>query len=148
MSYIAERARPEDLEAALELLRRAGLPEHGVVKNFGHYLVVRDAARLVGLCGLEVHGPDALLRSVVVDAQYRGEGVGQALLGAADELARKLGAARLYLLTTTAHDYFARAGFEDASRADAPAGIRDSWEFKSGCPASAAFMRRDVPQVG
>jgi amino-acid N-acetyltransferase len=147
MSYIAERARPEDLEAALELLRRAGLPEQGVTKSFGHYLAVRDAARLVGLCGLEVHGDNALLRSVVVDAQYRGEGVGQALLDGVWDLARKVGAERLYLLTTTAHDYFARAGFRDVPRDEAPAGIRDSWEFKSGCPASSAFMCRDVPRA-
>lgn len=144
MTYSTERARPEDLDAALELLRRAGLPEQGVAKSFGHYLVVRDAVRLVGLCGLELHGDDALLRSVVVDAQYRGEGVGQALLDGACALAGKVGATRLYLLTTAMRDYFARAGFEVVPRDEAPPGIRDSWEFKNGCPSSAAFMRRDL----
>lgn len=147
MTYTTERARPEELDAALELLRRAGLPEQGVAKSFGHYLVVRDAVRLVGLCGLEVHGASALLRSVVVDPQYRGEGVGQALLDGACDLARKVGATSLYLLTTSTRDYFARAGFQDVPRADAPPGIRDSWEFKSGCPSTAAFMRREVPQA-
>ncbi len=145
MSYSTEPARPEDLPAALELLRRALLPEHGVKDGFGRYLVVRDASRLVGLAGLEQHGAEALLRSVVVDAQYRGEGIGRALLDGAYELARRDGVARLYLLTTTARDWFERAGFSDCPRDQAPKAIRGSWEFQQGCPKSAAFMWREVP---
>jgi amino-acid N-acetyltransferase len=145
VSYTTEPARPEDLAAALELLRRALLPDHGVKDGFGRYLVVRDAGRLVGLAGLETHGRDALLRSVVVDAQYRGEGIGRALLDGAYDLARRDGVARLYLLTTSAHDWFARAGFSDCPRDQAPQAIRGSWEFQQGCPTSAAFMSREVP---
>lgn len=142
--YRTEKARPEDLDAALELLRRAGLPERGVVESFNHYLVVRDAGRLVGLCGLETHGHAALLRSVVVDPQYRGEGVGAALVEGALDLALKVEARELYLLTTTARDFFARAGFVDCPRAEAPEPIRQSWEFRTGCPAGSSFMKRPV----
>ncbi len=144
MTYTTEPARPEDLDAALELLRRAALPEHGVAAAFRHYVVVRDAARLVGLAGLETHGEVALLRSVVVDAQYRGEGVGHALLSGVAALASGVGVKRLYLLTTTARAYFERAGFAECAREQAPPEIRASWEFKSGCPASAAFMSRTL----
>ena len=48
----------------------------------------------------------------------------------------------VYLLTTTAHDYFARRGFADCARGEAPAAIRDSWEFRTGCPTSSSLMRR------
>jgi amino-acid N-acetyltransferase len=116
-----------------------------VADGFRHYVVVRDASRLVGLAGLETYGAEALLRSVVVDAQYRGEGIGRALLDGTYDLARGVGVARLYLLTTTAHDWFARAGFADTPRDQAPPAIRDSWEFRSGCPTTAAFMSRAVP---
>ncbi len=145
VTYASEPARPEDLHAALELLRRARLHEHGVAEGFGRYLVVRDGARLIGLCGVETHGGDGLLRSVVVDAQYRGEGVGHALLRGAYGLAREAGLRRLYLLTTTARAYFQREGFGDCPREQAPAGIRGAWEFANGCPATAAFMSREVP---
>jgi amino-acid N-acetyltransferase len=144
VTYTTEPARPEDLDAALELLRRASLPEHGVADAFRHYVVVRDAARLVGVAGLEAHGEVALVRSVVVDAQYRGEGVGHALLDGVAALASGVGVTRLYLLTTTARDYFERAGFTDCPRDQAPPDIRRSWEFKTGCPAGAAFMSRAV----
>ncbi len=141
MSLEVEGARAHDLPAALELLRRADLPDEGVVDQFGNYFVVRDDVRLVGLGGLEVHGGDGLLRSLVVDPQYRGEGVGIRLIDFAVALARKMRLAAVYLLTTTAHDYFAKRGFADCPRDQAPAGIRDAWEFKAGCPQQAAFMK-------
>ncbi len=142
MTMDVEGARAHDLEAALELLRRAELPVEGVVEQFGNYVVVRDDERLVGLAGLEIHGPDGLVRSVVVDPQYRGEGVGARLMEFVVSLAQKMELRGLYLLTTTAHDYFQKLLFVDSPREEAPAGIRESWEFKSGCPSKAAFMKR------
>ena len=42
----------------------------------------------------------------------------------ARDFARKLDARTVYLLTTGARAYFARAGFADCARTDAPAGVR------------------------
>jgi amino-acid N-acetyltransferase len=133
----------DDAGAALELLRACGLPLEGVHDGWARdYLVARIDRTLAGLCGLEVHGPDGLLRSVAVDPAWRGRGVAEALLGAALARARTLALQHVYLLTTTAHDYFARRGFADCARDEAPAEIRSSWEFRTGCPSSSAFMRR------
>jgi len=115
-----------------------------VVEQFGHFFVVRDAGLLVGLCGLEVHGEDGLLRSLVVAPTYRGEGLGGLLVEDVLGLAHKLGLRSLYLLTTTARAYFDRLGFEPCARENAPAGIRDSWEFRTGCPKGSAFMQKAV----
>jgi N-acetylglutamate synthase-like GNAT family acetyltransferase len=144
MSLTSEPARPHDLEPALALLREAELPTNGVLEQFGHFFVVRDAGLLVGVCGLEVHGEDGLLRSLVVAPTYRGKGVAADLVAAALGLAHKMSLRAVYLLTTTARDYFGRLGFVPFPRDDAPAGIRESWEFQSGCPKSSAFMRRAV----
>ncbi len=141
MPLEVEGARAHDLPAALELLRRADLPEDGVVEQFGNFFVVRDDARLVGLGGLEVCGQDGLLRSVVVDPQYRSEGVGARLVGFGLGLARKMGLLGVYLLTTTARAYFLKHGFADCPRELAPEGIRNSWEFKTGCSSKAALMK-------
>jgi amino-acid N-acetyltransferase len=141
MPFRTEPAQAHDLAPARELLRRVALPEDGVVDHFGNYLVVRDASRLVGLCGVEVCGDDGLLRSVAVDPDYRGEGIGSLLVAGAKELARKLALRDLYLLTTTAAPFFRRQGFEDWARDKAPAPVRETWEFRAGCPASSALMR-------
>jgi SAM-dependent methyltransferase len=47
----------------------------------------------------------------------------------------------LYLLTTTAADYFRRFGFEVIERAEVPAAVQQSCEFASICPSTATVMR-------
>jgi len=141
----AEPARPHDLRGALDLLGRAELTDQDVAERWGHYFVVReDDGRVVGVAGLEIHGEDGLLRSVAVDADYRGQGLAASLVEAALERAKRVQLRSVYLLTTTARDYFARRGFVDCPREEAPAAIRGSWEFRVGCPSTAAFMRRLV----
>lgn len=140
--WTLERARPEDLDEALELLEQCDLPREGVAESFGHFLVAREALRLVGLVGLESCGPDALLRSLVVAASHRGRGLGLELLRQALELAPLTGAHDVYLLTSTARDFFLRHGFRDCPREQAPVAVRSSWEFRQGCPSTSAFMKR------
>jgi amino-acid N-acetyltransferase len=143
MPYRCEQARPHDLGRALELLRQAALPEHGVVEQFGHFLVVRDDAQVIGVCGVEVAGEVGLLRSLAVDPIHRQTGVGDCLVrGALDLASRTLHLRALYLLTTTAERYFERYGFQALPRTQAPAEIRDSWEMRSGCPSTAVLMTR------
>lgn len=148
MSFDPEPARAHDLEPALELLRRLDLPEKGVVEHFGHFHVVRDDGRVVGLSGLEVHGADGLLRSVAVEPVYRGQGFAAALVEASLGLARRVGLRAVYLLTTTAPDYFRRHGFTDCPREEAPEGIRESWEFREGCPSTSVFTKKAVDPSG
>jgi amino-acid N-acetyltransferase len=145
MTLRAEPARPHDLRGALDLLGRSELTDRDVAEGWGHYFVVReDDGRVVGVAGLELHGEDGLLRSVAVDPDYRGLGLAASLVDAAMERAKRVKLRAVYLLTTTARDYFARRGFADCPREEAPAGIRESWEYRSGCPSTAAFMKRTV----
>ena len=145
MTLRAEPARPHDLRGALDLLGRSELTEQNVAERWGHYFVVReDDGRVVGVAGLEIHGEDGLLRSVAVDPDYRGQGLAASLVEAAMQRAKRVGLRSVYLLTTGARAYFARRGFADGGREEAPAAIRESWEFRVGCPSTAAFMRRPV----
>lgn len=137
-------AAPADLEAALDLLRRSDLPETGVAEQWEGFLVAREHGRLVGVCGLEVHGPDGLLRSLAVEPARRGSGLGGELVRAVVEMARRRRLRALYLLTTTARPFFLGHSFADTPRDAAPEGIRDCWEYRAGCPASSAFMSRPL----
>jgi amino-acid N-acetyltransferase len=145
MTLHAEPARPHDLRGALDLLGRSELTEQDVAERWGHYFVVReDDGRVVGVAGLEVHGEDGLLRSVAVDTEYRRQGLAASLVEVAMERAQRLGLRSVYLITESARDYFARQGFSDCPRQKAPEPIRQSWEFRVGCPSTAAFMKRSV----
>ena len=143
MSLQAEPARPHDLPGALDLLGRSSLAEHEVAQHWGHFFVVReDDGRVVGVAGLEVYANHGLLRSVAVDAAYRGQGLAAALVDAVMARARLLELRDVYLLTTTAREYFARHGFAECARDSVPAAVRESWEFRSGCPMTAVVMMR------
>ena len=96
----------------------------------------------IAVCGLECYGADGLLRSLAVDPAYRGRGLGHLLVRRAETEAARQGATALFLLTTTAADFFARLGYESIPRAQAPAAIAQTTQFSSLCPASSAFMRK------
>lgn|GEM_PF-10013 len=133
-------ARPDDWPAVEALLRACALPIDGAADHLADFVVADDDGRLVAVAGLELHGPDGLLRSVAVSPEARGAGIGGAIVAAVEGLARGRGVHRLHLLTTTADAYFARRGFRARERAAAPESLRASAEFRGACPASATFM--------
>ena len=128
-----------------QLLAAAALPTEDLeALDFGDFLAVGSPETLAGVVGLEIGREVALLRSLVVDPSARGTGLGQSLVAAAEEHARRRGVRTIYLLTTTAEGFFARLGYREASRESAPEAIRRSREFAALCPASAAFMSKEV----
>ena len=136
------RAESRDLEAILTLLHSNELPMEGVpdwLSNF--HLAVADG-RIVGAAGYEVHGGHALLRSVVVDDQMRGLGVGERLVHEVLADLRASDIHDVYLLTTTADNYFPRFGFALTDRKEVPAALNASVEFSHACPATARVLHR------
>jgi amino-acid N-acetyltransferase len=134
-------ATTRDLEHVERLLRAAELPLAGLRAQFpAAYVVARSAGEIVGVAGLELHDDVGLLRSVAVAPAHRSKRLGLQLVS--DRLARA-GEARLravYLLTTTAKEYFARFHFSATDRAAVPATLMNSAEFAHACPASAACL--------
>jgi amino-acid N-acetyltransferase len=135
-------AAPADLPAVLELLRGALLPVEGVAEAFDGFVIGEDAGRVVAAAGVERHGMAALLRSVVVDPEWRGRSAGAALLAYLFERTEAEGLAATYLLTTTAEGWFPRFGFRVVPREDVPGEIRATREFAAVCPATAVLMVR------
>jgi amino-acid N-acetyltransferase len=137
-------ARPT-LQAAVQLLQAASLPtEDLTASHCEHFYFAGPASQPTGLVGLEVFGDVALLRSLVVAPARRGTGEGASLLKYAEAEARAQGVRALYLLTTTAEGFFAKHGYQRAVRETAPPAIRGTREFAGICPASSAFMTRDL----
>jgi N-acetylglutamate synthase-like GNAT family acetyltransferase len=125
------------------LLGAHGLPTGDLGEPGRRFFRLRDAGGgTLGHVGLEPHGREALLRSLVTDGAARGRGHGSRLVEHAAVLAASLGAEDLYLLTTTAADFFAARGFERVERAAVPPSIAATREFAGLCPASATVMRR------
>ena len=127
--------------AARGLLVAANLPTSDLTdEQLASFFYCGPATAPSALIGLEIYGADALLRSLVVDPTLRSAGLGSALVAHVEAHAAKHDVGTLYLLTTTAEDFFARRGYHRIDRTVAPETIRSTREFAGLCPASSTFM--------
>ena len=138
------KAINRDLDAVEGLLSASVLPLDGVKENLSGFIVAEEGGRIIGAVGLEKFGSIALLRSAVVSNEHRGSGVGRRLVEHILERAEKNGIEELYLLTTTAEDYFPRFGFTRTTRSAVPPAVKASAEFRGACPDTALVMTRRI----
>lgn len=129
------------MPAVLALLKNSGLPYQDIdTRPSIEFLVAAPGQSLLGAVGLEQYDDTGLLRSLVVRPESRWMGLGMQLADAMEERAGKAGVTALYLLTTTAADFFARRGYQVIQRSDAPSVLQSTSEFSSLCPAQAVCM--------
>ncbi len=134
------RERPPQL-SVVALLDAEGLPASDLTEShLEHFFFTGSDGAPSALVGLEIHGDAALLRSLVVRADARAQGLGSALVQHAEGYAAARQVRSIYLLTTTAEAYFEHRGYRRLDRAQAPASIQSTREFASLCPSSSAFM--------
>lgn len=141
--------RKPALDAVKRLLADAGLPAADLTDtHIETFFGTGTPEAPDGIVGVELHGDNALLRSLVVAAPARSRGLGSGLVNAAERFARSMGANDIYLLTSTAAPFFERLGYSQVDRSAAPQAIRQTHEFASLCPASAALMRKRLVPSG
>jgi len=122
------------------LLLANKLPTEGARQHLPTYLLAVSNGEVIGCAGAEVYGDIALLRSVAVAPGLQRQGIGQLLVERFLLEANRRQIRRLFLLTVTAPEYFARYGFRRGPIAQAPDVLKASAEFQGACPACAAFM--------
>jgi amino-acid N-acetyltransferase len=138
---VVDIARKPARAAVFALLEEANLPTDDLTdEHLEHFFFLGPRSAPFGMVGLEVHGTDALLRSLVVAPDYRVSGSGSALVAYAEEYAHGHGVRSIYLLTTTAEEFFAHRGYDRMERGAAPDSIRSTREYSCICPATSAFM--------
>ena len=132
---------PHDEVALAVLLQSCELSTEDITPEMlEHFRVAHLNDALIGCAGLDIQGETALLRSVAVDEAHRGTGLGKRLVEAMEALAKEEGVQQLYLLTTTAEEFFAGLGYRKLAREEAPADIAATEQFASLCPSSSSFM--------
>lgn len=140
-----QRAQSTDLPAIQDLLQSCGLPYEDLgPAALEHVLVCREEDALRGVVGVEPYEHVALLRSLAVISDCRNEGVGTRLVRAIEQRARQQRIHTLYLLTTTAAEYFQQHGYEHVDREALPDSIQQTEEATRLCPSSATCMRKTL----
>lgn len=135
-------ALPSEHQEIQALLSDNQLPVEDLATAAVEFIVAAEGEHVLGVVGLECFGDAGLLRSLAVARDQRGSGLGGALVRGAESLARERGLRQVVLLTLTAAPFFARRGYALTARESVPAAVRDSAEFRSICPASAACMTK------
>ena len=134
------REQPPRL-SVVALLEAEGLPASDLTDaHVEHFFFTGTDGAPSALVGLEIYGEAALLRSLVVSAAARTQGLGSALVRHAEKYAAAHRVHSLYLLTTTAEAYFKHRGYRRIDRSEAPSSIQSTSEFSSLCPSSSVFM--------
>ncbi|MGH8864921.1 MAG: arsenic resistance N-acetyltransferase ArsN2 [Burkholderiales bacterium] len=132
--------------AVIALLEAASLPTEDLERSsMARFLVARHGSgKLIGAIGVERYGRAALVRSLVVAPEHRNRELGTKLVAELEARCRSLAVTDLFLLTTTARDFFARQRYQATGRESAPVALRAAAEFTRLCPDSAVCMTKSL----
>ncbi|MBD0288907.1 MAG: GNAT family N-acetyltransferase [Flavisolibacter sp.] len=136
-------ATQNNFSAALALLKKNHLPTEDIT-DITHLFVATEREAVLGTIALEYKGSDGLLRSLCVADGDRSKGMGRQLVQFIEAYAKEQGVRHLYLLTTTASQYFQQKGYTAIDRNKTPEVIRNTSEFASVCPTSAVVMKKEL----
>ena len=139
-------ASEQDYAEVIALLEAAILPTEDLERSsMAHFLVARDrSGKVIGAIGVERYGRAALVRSLVVAPEHRNRELGTQLVAELEARCRSLAVVDLFLLTTTARDFFARQRYKVIGRESAPEALRAAAEFTRLCPDSAVCMTKSL----
>jgi amino-acid N-acetyltransferase len=122
------------------LLGRSGLPTSDLDASQPQFIVLCEGAQIIGAGALQPFGSVALLRSVAVEPQRRGSGLGRMIVQELERRACASDIAQLVLLTQTATRFFEHQGYRVIDRQQVPQAVQGSEEFRTLCPSSATCM--------
>jgi len=124
------------------MLRESRLPVEDLSTARVRFWLAREGQTLAGTIGIERYGNDGLLRSLAVGPDHRAHGIATALVQALELAMRREGLKTIVLLTQTAENFFAKHGYALTPREQVSEEIRQTAEFRSFCPATAACMSK------
>ncbi len=134
---------PTERQQVIDLLKQQHLPVEDIDEDKILYVLL-DGERIIGTAGLEIFEDCALLRSVSIIKEEQGKGFGRIMNDQVEIYAKESGINCLYLLTTTAKDFFDKQGYCIIKREDSPEALKQTAEFSSLCPSTAVVMKKRI----
>lgn len=102
-----------------------------IYENLQSFTIAELNGNIAGCCALQIIWSDlAEIKSLAVDEQSKGKGVGSAIVRAAIEQARHLGVPTIFALTLTP-DFFEKLGFTKIQKDALPKKV---WSDCAKCP--------------
>ncbi|MEO6539477.1 MAG: arsenic resistance N-acetyltransferase ArsN2 [Ferruginibacter sp.] len=130
-------------QQVLQLLQAQKLPVADINEASLLYLLL-DEDRAIGTAGLDIFDDCAMLRSVSVIAGVQRKGYGSSANIQIEKLAKESGINCMYLITTTAKEFFEHQGYCVIERETAPDAIKQTAQFSGLCPSTAVVMKKRI----
>jgi MOSC domain-containing protein YiiM/N-acetylglutamate synthase-like GNAT family acetyltransferase len=141
----ADAEFPDHARALGSLLEEAGLPTLGFPEDTPSLTLATDPeGRVVAGAAVERWDGAGLLRSVVVTPDYRGRGLGTAVVRSVVRWSPRQGLRSLSLLTDTADAFFLRQGFMEVQRDELPTPLAQSMELREACGDRARSLTMEL----
>jgi amino-acid N-acetyltransferase len=134
-------ASQNSFSAAIELLKKNDLPTEDLSPGT-QLFVVEEGDKVVGTVAVEYNYNDALLRSLSVSEDKRNSGIGKDLVLFIEAYVQQQGVRNIFLLTTTAADFFTKRGYTIIDRSDVPQFIQNTKEYSIICASSSTLMKK------
>jgi len=134
----------QDIEQIENLLKKYNLPVNDIMEYIDNFVVSEQGNNIIGVGGYENLGEIALIRSIAVAQEYRGESVGVNIYHLLEKKIIHIGIKEAYLLTETAADYFKKIGFTIIKRTSIPEAVTITKQFKELCPSTAIIMFKEL----
>lgn len=136
-------ASQNSFSAAINLLKKNNLPTEDLDPG-KQLFVVEEGDEVIATVAVEYDFSDALLRSLSVEEEKRGSGIGRKLLDFIEGYVQKQGIQTVYLLTTTAVDFFQKRGYKIIDRGNVPEFIQNTKEYSVLCASSSTLMKKEL----
>ena len=137
---VIEYSTSGDIAHIITLLKENNLPITDIEQGKQNFFVAKIDDLIIGSVGLEIYGSNGLFRSLAVNEKYRNNAIGKRLYNTMLDYCNEKRLNKLYLLTTTASEYFKGLGWNIADRNNVPVSVASSKEFSSLCPSTAFCM--------
>ncbi|MDH5693401.1 MAG: arsenic resistance N-acetyltransferase ArsN2 [Gammaproteobacteria bacterium] len=130
-----------EFEQIFELLEKNELPTSDITQEKSiQFFGIFENEKLIACVGMEPMANVVLIRSLAVNHSQQGKGYGSKLVSHVEQRAKESAFGAIYLLTTTADQYFLKHDYQKLPRNQAPHEILSSSQFSHVCPISAILM--------
>ena len=136
-------ASQNSFSAAIALLKKNNLPTEDLDPG-KQMFVVEEGDEVIATVAIEYDYNDALLRSLSVSKEKRNSGIGAELVEFIEDYVKKQGLQNIYLLTTTAADFFSKKGYKIIDRNTIPEFIKNTSEYSVLCASSSTVMKKEL----
>jgi len=95
--------------------------EDEVATNIRSYVLAKDEDKIIGYAALHIHSPRlAEIRSLIVDSDFRGHGIGQKIVNYTLQEAKSLQVQEDVLVLTYLPEFFKKLGFKEIEKENIP----------------------------